>query len=32
MSIDIEMRLIRQIFKTQELDDIEEKIQGEIKK
>ncbi len=32
MSIDIEMRLIRQTFKTQELDNIEEKIQGEIKK
>ncbi|MFO8165675.1 MAG: hypothetical protein R6T98_14235 [Desulfatiglandales bacterium] len=32
MSIDIEMRLIKQTFKTQELDNIEEKIQEEIKK
>ena len=32
MSIDIEMRLIRQTFKIQELDNIEEKIQEEIKK
>jgi len=32
MSIDIEMRLIKQTFNTQKLDNIEGKIQGEIKK